>query len=173
MSWLLKGFLCLSVWLVLFPAGQVAAKSRQSRNEVLKVTVLSFDYVNVPERIQQAAQEQVVRIYRQAGVEMTWKDCRTKEEMASPSLLCSGLQEETRLYLRIVPRALNGLRNKTAGLAVRETQVVWIFWDRAQGQSRESGIPLSEMLAHLIAHEIGHLLLGPNAHAPFGIMAPC
>jgi hypothetical protein len=33
-------------------------------------------------------------------------------------------------------------------------------------------VSLAGVLAHVMAHEVGHLLLGTNAHSPTGIMRP-
>ena len=33
-------------------------------------------------------------------------------------------------------------------------------------------ISTASLLAHVVAHEIGHLLLGPNMHSSLGIMRP-
>src|SRR5262249_9601662 len=45
-----------------------------------------------------------------------------------------------------------------------------IFSDRARELVNRRGIVLSVMLGHLMAHELGHLLLGTGAHSSIGIM---
>jgi hypothetical protein len=45
-----------------------------------------------------------------------------------------------------------------------------VFWKRAQGLHANSNLDLGGILGSVIAHEIGHLLLGSNAHAISGIM---
>ncbi len=45
-----------------------------------------------------------------------------------------------------------------------------IFYDRVVEGARLAQSSRSAILGYLMAHEIGHLLLGPNAHQPFGLM---
>jgi hypothetical protein len=47
-----------------------------------------------------------------------------------------------------------------------------VFWDRCEGMHRDSGVNAATLLGTVAAHEIGHLLLGSNAHSAMGIMAP-
>jgi hypothetical protein len=48
--------------------------------------------------------------------------------------------------------------------------VAYIFVDAAKEFAVAHAVPLSDVLGCAIAHEIGHLLLPPNAHRPSGIM---
>ncbi len=45
-----------------------------------------------------------------------------------------------------------------------------VFWKRAQELHANSNVDLGEILGSVMAHEMGHLLLGSNAHAINGIM---
>ncbi len=47
-----------------------------------------------------------------------------------------------------------------------------VFWDRCEGMHRDSGVNAALLLGTVAAHEVGHLLLGSNAHSAIGIMAP-
>jgi hypothetical protein len=46
----------------------------------------------------------------------------------------------------------------------------WVFYDCAERMAEGSIASLPQILGVAMAHEIGHLLLGPNAHSPRGIM---
>ena len=46
----------------------------------------------------------------------------------------------------------------------------YVFQDRVEQLARDSHANRSEILGHVAAHEIGHLLLGSNAHSQMGIM---
>jgi hypothetical protein len=45
-----------------------------------------------------------------------------------------------------------------------------VFWDRCESMHRDSGVNATMLLATVAAHEIGHLLLGSNAHSAMGII---
>jgi hypothetical protein len=45
-----------------------------------------------------------------------------------------------------------------------------IFMERIQDAAAEANVPRDTVLAYAIAHEVGHLLLGDNAHTPRGVM---
>jgi hypothetical protein len=45
-----------------------------------------------------------------------------------------------------------------------------IFMERIQDAAAEANVPRDTVLVYAIAHEVGHLLLGDDAHTPRGIM---
>jgi hypothetical protein len=45
-----------------------------------------------------------------------------------------------------------------------------IFMERIQDAAAEADVPRDTVLAYAMAHEVGHLLLGDNAHTPRGVM---
>ena len=47
-----------------------------------------------------------------------------------------------------------------------------VFFDRVEETQRESGTGAAHLLGAVVAHELGHLLLGSHAHAHVGIMTP-
>ena len=49
---------------------------------------------------------------------------------------------------------------------------VWIFYPRVKAYSADLGMHASQLLGHVIAHEMGHLLLPYGAHALAGVMRP-
>ncbi len=48
--------------------------------------------------------------------------------------------------------------------------IAYVFYDRALQYARRHSLPLSVVIAHVIAHEVGHLLLPRPSHADTGIM---
>ena len=45
-----------------------------------------------------------------------------------------------------------------------------VFLSRVQDAADEAGVPRTIVLSYAAAHEIGHLLLGKDAHTPAGLM---
>src|SRR5262249_26233723 len=57
-----------------------------------------------------------------------------------------------------------------AALRVANGSVTEVFFRQVQDFARTYRVDLSTMLAHVIAHELGHLLLRASAHSSSGIM---
>jgi len=51
--------------------------------------------------------------------------------------------------------------------------VASVFYDNLNVYAWHRGLGLSQLLGHVIAHELGHLLLGSNSHSESGIMRAC
>jgi len=171
MSWQLGGIFCFAIMLGFNHAGQAVTQETGKNGDTLRVKVLLFDFVQLPVKTQQQVEGQVAKIYREAGVEMEWIPCSTGEGQTALYPRCTGYENATHLFLRIHPHMRKGMKSEAAGEAIIPARIINIFWDRIQYEANNLRVPVPEVLAHVIAHEIGHLLLGPNSHAPAGIMA--
>jgi len=116
-------------------------------------------------------------IFRDAGLAVTWLDCRMQEE-ASPALeSCRDAAVPTHLHLRILRRSV-GLIDSAFGISYLTSDgrgcYSDIFLEPIQQLQAHEGfqVPLGNMLGNVAAHEIGHLLLGVNSHSRSGIMRP-
>lgn len=110
------------------------------------------------------ARSVVSGIYREAGVELQWG--RDHAATANRTLT---------IVLTRRKDAPAGVRIDAMGVAptpgdgTRGT-VAYVFLDAVREFADTHRVPLSYVLGGAIAHEIGHLLLPPNAHRPDGIM---
>ncbi len=132
--------------------------------------IIVYDFVPLPEMLKIQVRNQVAGIYRLAGVELEWAGCTASMGQTSVFKGCSGYEQPSSVLLRILPEAWKGLKPDVSGVAVWESRIANIFWDRVQMQAAFLRVPAPKMLPYLIAHEIGHLLLGPGSHALTGIM---
>ncbi len=170
MSWLFREMLCAGAILAFQLEGQAATKPAGNVQEGLRITVLSYNYAPVDEAVMQKAKEQVARIFRQAGVEVAWAACPTREGTLAEYPSCIGFHDPTHYSLHILSHTRRELKEAVPGEALLGPRLVNVFWDRALEYAGKHHVPPSDMLAAVICHEIGHLLLGPNSHAPLGIM---
>ncbi len=170
MSWLLRGMLSLGAMLALQLEGQTAARSAGDEREGLTITALTYNYAPVDDAVLRKAEEQVTRIFHQIGVKVDWAGCPIRERTLADYPRCTGFHDPAHFSLHLLPRARKELRQVAQGEALLGPRLVNVFWDRAQEQANRHSVPSSDMLAAIICHEIGHLLLGPNSHAPLGIM---
>ena len=126
----------------------------------------------------------MTRIYRDAGVDVVWSGVtfNSTRPDALPSPEASGrgfglvvLPGTPTDQLTVSTDALGG----AAGTPEHRGRVAYVFYDRVEriaetylDKSRgcaECDVEIVIVLAHVMAHEIGHLLL-PYGHSPTGLM---
>jgi len=138
------------------------------------ITISVYDYANVPVELLGAAEEDARRIFRQAGVDTVWATCLPKPEKVVADCY---IVDATHLIMKILPRAISAQardRSDVLGTALVDEKgvgyYVYVFYDnvRRVAEDRELGHTL---LGDVLAHEIGHLLLGSNSHSVSGIMS--
>lgn len=104
------------------------------------------------------AQEVADHIFRRAGVDLVW----TTERTCGPKQLCV-------TFLQARP---GGLTGDAAGYTVldRDRPYAAIVLPDVARTAGETGVDVGTALGAVLAHELGHLLLGANAHSA-GVMS--
>jgi hypothetical protein len=140
----------------------------------LEVTISVHDYANVPTSLLAQAEAHASGIFRQAGLETVWLNCGPKVE-AVESKTCYRV-DATHLMLKILAHALGAHvrdRNEVLGTALLDEKGVgyyaYAFYDRVRQLADQRSLGYA-LLGDVLAHEIGHLLLGSNSHSVAGIM---
>jgi hypothetical protein len=140
-----------------------------------EMTISVHDYADVPTGLLSAAEEQSKKIYHRAGLETVWLNCSAKLEKieAESCRFC----DNTHLTLKILPHAVNAQvrdRIDVLGTAYPSDKgggyFAYVFYDRVQELAKRKRLGHA-LLADVMAHEIGHLLLGSNSHSSSGIMS--
>ena len=112
------------------------------------------------------------RIFSAAGLELEWINCGDSNEPASVAQHCTEVTYPTHLQLRILFRPRN-LTASTLGISYLDEKgsgcYSEIFATQADDLALDSWFR-AVLLGHVMAHEIGHLLLGTNSHSPLGLM---
>jgi hypothetical protein len=111
----------------------------------------------VSAQVLERSQDEVTRIFADAGLAVRWTDT------------------VPRFTVHIVAQVLGYARaaSPVMGVALRSANgsaTAQVFFRQVQQFAHAYRIDLSTMLAYVIAHEIGHLLLPGNAHSPTGVM---
>jgi hypothetical protein len=112
------------------------------------------------------------RILGKAGLRTVWLDCPAGHSTADPQDPCREPLEATDIALRVLSESTQNKFQDTAfGFAVVPI-LASVYYDYvarlARSDNAEFEIPI--ILGCVIAHEIGHLLLGSNSHSASGIM---
>ncbi len=162
----------LSFWM----ASSVALCGSQGKDGnpyKLEQSVFVYTYAEVPANSLERAKREAARIFRQAGVEIIWRDCPLPMSADSRNLPCEQFIGPATLILRIVPRFeyVPGMTNKqTLGSSVGNMATISYQWVKDEAAS---GVATpSEILGPAIAHELGHLLMARRGHSSAGIMRP-
>jgi hypothetical protein len=139
-----------------------------------EVSISVHDYAGVSTPLLTAAEDQAREIFRHAGLETVWLNCSPKLEKHEPKSCY--FADATHLTLKISPRAMNAqVRDRIDVLGTSYPgekgagYFAYVFYDRVEelAERRTLGHAL---LADVMVHEIGHLLLGSKSHSRSGIM---
>jgi hypothetical protein len=94
-------------------------------------------------------------------------------QSGTESLDCARFEWPTHLALRVVPQSRSST-NEVFGVAFLSAEGTGcysdVFYDRATEMHANWNVGLADILGNVMAHELGHLLLGSNSHASAGIM---
>ena len=109
------------------------------------------------------AQQLTTAIYEHAGVTLDW----TEDAAAPGRSLTIVLTTIATAPAGIVPEAMGVA--PSPGDGSRGTRA-YVFMDKVRSFTAANRVAVEYVLACAMAHEIGHLLLPPNAHSADGIM---
>ena len=147
MKWLL-------ITTVMITVARVADAAEQGQLPAIRLQM--DDAADVPVAILKTSQDEVARIFAAVGVGVEWTE-------TAPSIT-----------VRIVTSALayGGRDSSMMGVALRRPSgaTAQIFLKQVQDFARTYDGDVSILLAYVIAHEIGHLLLPRMPHSPTGLM---
>ena len=120
------------------------------------------------------AETVVTRIYSQIGVQITWRDIVGFEEPTAIDQAADVVDAEFVIHVGLLSTEMERRARPdqgTLGIAVSGARLVRVFVDRVEYVARGAQEDVGDVLGHVIAHEIGHVLLGPGAHSTGGLMA--
>jgi hypothetical protein len=139
-------------------------------NPAIRVRV--NNYTQASPAVSAGAEHEAARILGKAGLRTVWLDCPAGHSTVDSQDPCRGPLEASDIALRVLSEATQNKFQDTAfGFAVVPV-LASIYYDYvahlARSDDAEFEIPI--ILGCVIAHEIGHLLLGSNSHSASGIM---
>jgi len=141
---------------------------------VATITILVYNYAQVPPGIFAAAEREAFRILDAARVRVVWVDCLEKPPIIESEALCRrGWTQQTpavRLLSGHVTGMYQDLEFGFAAIPVLAT----VNYERIARRAGRDDAPyiLPIILGCAMAHELGHLLLRDPGHSTTGIMQP-
>jgi hypothetical protein len=157
--------------LTIFPSWQAVAENFEKNPQF---TVSVYNDARVPALVLESAERRAASIFAHSSLDVAWLDCTHPEN--DIALACNRMDAPGHLALRVISHAFKPMRNVVFGVSFLSSsgagKYADVFWDRAEDLHAVSDLDLAGILGSVMAHEIGHLLLGSNAHAVSGIMRP-
>lgn len=135
-----------------------------------QVTVFVYNDTNLPAETLKGAELQATKIFAAAGFDIAWRNCPCGNETHDRS----EIERSVVLFLHVTTHVAATTSDPTFGVAFLGPNGTGrygdIFWQKVQELQQKSQVNSSVILGSVMAHEMGHLLLGSNAHAISGIM---
>ncbi len=133
------------------------------------------DQAHVAPRELADAEAQATAAYRAAGIDMVWSLASQEPEAKQGAVDVRVVIVSRELTNRLC-RA-DGLNDKAMGIAVSgatsaQGRIAYIFYDRIVQNATTNRTLVARVLGRVLAHEVGHLLLGLNRHSDQGLMQP-
>ena len=141
------------------------------------IAIRIHNYARVKPSILNQATKVASEIFRDAGVDPIWVECSIGQRFL-PDSVCTNPLTPLDLVLSLLPRSRNQnfhFRDEVLGMAMETTaqdfgSFASVFYDSVEICAAHRNVDLSHLLGHVIAHELGHLLLGADSHSCRGVM---
>ncbi len=159
-------------------APQAAVRDQEEDAGPLSIAIWVYNYPHIPDRRLAEAEKEVARIFAKAGISAEWIQCPVSAEEVRAHPVCQGGMTEREVALTILPKfnaATRGNSDTYFGSAQVFTNgqfghYAYVFNDRVEDPANRGPASVSQILADVAAHELGHVLLRSTAHAASGLM---
>jgi hypothetical protein len=155
---------------------QAESTSNDRVDSRLKITIRVYNKAQVPAQALSRSLQEATRIFSETGIDTVWLGCPASYKPAPALPVCQEALSPMVLGLTILPQnettgaglpdGLFGFALPYADGGVRAS----IFYQHAREFARGGPASLVQVLGHVMAHEIGHLLLWSNSHSRAGLM---
>jgi len=144
---------------------------RVAAESPVTLTVRLYNTSGVPADQLAAASGVADAILRDAGLQVRFRECARATDPCAETL------NRSEVVVRIIdaPPFNATLRPEAYGVTyiVKETNRGWlatVFSDRVDAAATRVGVDAGTLLGRVMAHEVGHLLLGVDYHGAAGVM---
>jgi len=147
-----------------------------AESPAIRVQIDVYNYARVSNPVMTEGFATAEQIFGEAGVQISWKEV----PLDLTEDLKTGPDDErtSRLCLRLLPRAMSNRgeeRQEAIGSAFPTDDnagfIANVFYKRLEALRASVACSRGTILGNVIAHELGHLLLGRNSHSEAGIMS--
>jgi hypothetical protein len=150
----------------------ISADERAQYSAVI-LTASVFNDAGVEPSVWSQAQSRATEIMQRSGILLIWLDCGSPAS-PRPDLNCSAISYPTHLSVRVVPK-ISPVKGDIFGQSFQDASgqgnYVLVYYAGIKAFRSATAVPTGELLGCVIAHELGHLLLGTASHSPTGLMS--
>lgn len=145
-----------------------------------KVAIRIRNYARVPSSVLRQAEQTTSSAFREAGVEVVWSVCPiTLSSAYEAEDVCVGPLNPRSMILNLLPESMTkrlNLQGDAFGVAMESTVdhsafFGSVFYDKVKDRALIERIDLAPFLGAVMAHELGHILLGRHSHSGTGLMS--
>jgi hypothetical protein len=147
---------------------------RAAAGSPLTLTVRLYNTSGIPADELNAARDAADAILLDTGINVTFRPCG---QLAGGTDSCDEPLKRSEVVVRVIdaPTFTATLHPDAYGVAyiVKETNRGWlatVFSDRIGAAAERIGVEPGTLLGRVMAHEVGHLLLGIDYHGATGVM---
>lgn len=145
----------------------VVVSPRCMAANTLRLNLVIYDHAHVGPEMLAAAENTVSEIFGHANVQLKWRDgfayaAERHQTMNPPP------EDPATLVIKLQPESeavRYGVRSVCGGIGFESGAIVFV-----RSFDQRSTTSEATHLGYVMAHELGHMLLGLNAHAIVGIM---
>jgi hypothetical protein len=138
-----------------------------------EIRVIVYDSAGVAPVVLDRAGNETLRIFRQIGVEVSWVTCQTpgdppcEIQREAPFLTLRIFSEQDR---RKLPVGIDTFGFALSGDGSEPGYYFGVFYEAVREEALYARVDTGLLLGHVVAHEMGHLLLGGGGHSVAGLM---
>ena len=147
----------------------MAPQTAGAKTPVVKLVVKLFNYAEISPQVLAGAEREAVRVYREAGIALSWVECGLSEHDTEKFLACEQVDDPFGLFVNIIGQPMAARLPRPGKFATSFERHAVVFYHLVEGAAEDGGFSKALILGCVMAHELGHLLLGKNSHAA-GIM---
>jgi hypothetical protein len=137
------------------------------------LAVSVFNDAGVPQSVLSRAQDRAVQVLLRAGISLVWLDCGVSGHRVLNSG-CDAVSYPQHLSVRLLPVS-HGLPQDTFGQSFLDASgrgsYANVYVGTMDASKVSKTVDSGDLLGCVIAHELGHLLLGKDSHASIGLMS--
>lgn len=173
MAWSIQGFGIVGLLMASLAGGAQPVGSIESESGI---RVRIYDYVGVASGELRKIKKVAAGILEGARVDVVWLECRVSENEPVRDSRCESTLTPLDIHLRIVGPEMAAAAGTTedsfgyAWLGGGPDIIAAVYYHRAVEMEKQNVASRWSVLGGIIAHEIGHLLLGEARHSASGIM---